>query len=89
MAVYELVGMSPLSCEVYGYDRFTRALAVCYLDGNNLNATIVRKGWALAWYPAQGAILGPSYEAAEREAERTGVGIWRGEFIEPWVWRRR
>lgn len=62
-AVYELVGTSPVSCEVYGYDRYARALAVCYLDGNDLNALIVREGWALAWYPAQGEILGPHYEA--------------------------
>ena len=88
-AVYELVGTRPVSCEVYGYDRYARALAVCYVASKDLNAIIVRKGWPLAWYPAQGAILGPSYEAAEKEAERIRVGIWRGEFVEPWVWRRR
>ena len=88
-AVYKLVGTSPLSCEVYGYDRFARALAVCYLDGNDLNALIVRKGWALAWYPARGAILGPRYDDDERSAERASAGMWRGEFVEPWVWRRR
>ena len=88
-AVYEIVGGRAVSCEVYGYDRFDRALAVCYLDGHNLNATIVREGWALAWYPARGAILGPRFDDAEREAERHRRGIWRGEFVEPWVWRRR
>jgi endonuclease YncB( thermonuclease family) len=88
-AVYELIGSSPLSCEVYGRDRFRRALAVCYLAGSDLNALIVREGWALAWYPARGAVLGPRYDDEEREAERGSAGIWRGEFVKPWVWRAR
>lgn len=87
--VYELVDASPLSCEVYGYDRYVRALAVCYVDGRDLNALIVQKGWALAWYPAQGAVLGPRYDDEEREAEQGSAGVWRGEFVEPWVWRTK
>lgn len=88
-AVDNLVGGEPVSCEVYGHDGWERALAVCYQGDRDLNAAIVRNGWALAWYPATGAVLGPSYEAAEAEARLKAAGVWQGTFTDPWLWRRR
>ena len=88
-AVDELVGTEPVACEVYGHDRWARALAVCYQNGLDLNAEIVRGGWALAWYPPTGAVIGPSYEAAQNEAELKAAGVWQGTFVDPWVWRRQ
>jgi endonuclease YncB( thermonuclease family) len=88
-AVDALVGSDPVACEVYGHDRWGRALAVCQQNGLDLNAEIVRNGWALAWYPESGAVLGPSYAAAQAEAEVKQAGIWQGEFTDPWVWRRQ
>lgn len=87
-AVYELVGAAPVRCEVYGRDRWERALAVCHQGLVTLNAEIVRRGWALAWYPERGAILGPSYTGEQTEAEAVSSGLWRGTFVEPWIWRR-
>ena len=83
-----MVGADPVTCEVYGRDRWGRALAECFQAGQSINAAIVRAGWALAWYPATGAVLGPRYDDAEAEAAAAGVGIWRGEFVAPWEWRR-
>ena len=88
-AVYETVGGDPVSCEVYGRDRWGRALAECIQAGQSLNAAIVRTGWALAWYPATGAVLGPRYDDAEAEAADSGAGMWRGQFVPPWVRRAR
>ena len=64
-------------------------MAVCYQHGTDLNAEIVRNGWALAWYPETGAVFGPTYEAAQNEAELKAAGVWQGTFIDPWVWRRQ
>jgi endonuclease YncB( thermonuclease family) len=86
-AVYEMVGGDPIRCEVYGRDRSGRALAECFRAGQSLNAAIVRAGWALAWYPSTRAVLGPRYEGEEAVAAEADVGIWRGTFVEPWVWR--
>ena len=58
------------------------AVAVCYVGANDLNALMVRKGWALARH--DDAYV--DEEAAAREARR---GIWRGEFMPPWEWRKR
>jgi len=54
-----MVGGDSVSCAVYGRDRWGRALAECFQAGQSLNAAIVRAGWALAWYPGTGAVLGP------------------------------
>ena len=88
-AVYQMVGAEPVACEVYGHDRWDRALAVCYQNGLDLNAEIVRNGWALAWYPEAGAVLGPTYDAAEEEARLKAAGVWQGSFTDPWIWRRQ
>lgn len=88
-AVDDLVATRPVACEVYGYDRWDRALAVCYQNGVDLNAEIVRSGWALAWYPETGAVVGPSYDAAQEEAELKAAGIWQGAFLDPWAWRQQ
>ena len=87
--VYEMVGHTPVTCEVYGHDRYGRALSKCRRDGRSLNAAIVEAGWALAWYPERGAVLGPHYDDEEAIAASAGTGLWRGAFIPPWEWRRQ
>jgi len=88
-AVEDLVGTRSVACDVYGHDRWNRALAVCFQDGVDLNAEIVRQGWAVAWYPDTGAVIGPNYADAQEEAELKAAGIWQGgEFLDPWAWRQ-
>ncbi|TVQ29975.1 MAG: thermonuclease family protein [Geminicoccaceae bacterium] len=88
-AAEAMVGRSEIACEVFGRDRYERPLAVCRRGEVDLNDLIVREGWALAWYPSSGSVvLGPSYEAAEAEAAVHRRGMWRGQFVEPWEWRR-
>jgi len=64
--------------------------AVCYLAGRgqqDLNAWLVRRGWALA-EPGAEPESSKGYLAEERAAQAEGAGIWRGAFIAPWDWRR-
>ena len=77
-----------ISCEVYGRDRYQRALAVCHADDVDLNGAMVRTGAALAWYPDGSAVAGPSYDQEQAAALAAGAGMWRGEFIPPSEWRR-
>lgn len=78
-----LAGQS-LRCETSGVDGYRRLLATCALpDGSEVNAWLVRKGWALA-YGFSGV-----YRAEEAEAQAARRGIWSGNFLPPWEWRRR
>jgi endonuclease YncB( thermonuclease family) len=72
-----------LRCVGTAFDRYRRLLAVCTLpDGADVNAWLVREGWA----PTYHSSLYRTQEAEARDAKR---GIWSGSFIPPWEWRHR
>ncbi len=73
-----------LKCEQKGLDQYKRVLAVCFLpDGSDLNAWIVRQGWALAYGYAQ------VYRPEQDEAQAAKRGIWAGTFTPPHEWRQQ
>ena len=57
--------------------------------GLELNAEMVRLGWALAYRPGNDAFPRPEYEPQEAEAKAAGRGMRGGTFIPPWEWRHR
>jgi endonuclease YncB( thermonuclease family) len=73
-----------LSCAPRAKDRHQRVLAVCSLpDGSDLNAWMVRQGWAVA----SGFVKIYGDEEAEAEAQKRGM--WAGIFDPPWKWRQQ
>ena len=72
-----------VACEERDRDRYGRIVAVCRYSGQNLNAWLVREGWAMAYRRYSTAYVGE--EASARRAKR---GLWRGDFVPPWDWRR-
>ena len=73
----------PVACEEKDRDRYGRIVAVCRLGGEDLNAWMVSQGWALAYRRYSRA-----YAIEEVSAKKGGLGLWRGEFVPPWDWRR-
>ena len=90
-AVYEaLVDGHGVECRSPDRDRYRRWLAVCWRDdGFELNAEMVRLGWALTYRPGNDPFPRPEYEPQEADARAAGRGMWRGTFIPPWEWRQR
>jgi endonuclease YncB( thermonuclease family) len=70
-------------CEGRDRDRYGRLIAVCYVGSTDLNAWLVRNGWALA-----DLRYSRDYVPEERRAEADEAGIWQGEFVPPWDWRQ-
>jgi endonuclease YncB( thermonuclease family) len=64
-------------------DRYKRYIAVCSIDGENLNQWLVLNGWAVAYRK-----YSKDFIRAESIAKSRRTGIWTGEFILPWKWRR-
>ena len=64
-------------------DRDGRIIAVCRHGGRDVNAWLVREGWALAFRRYSRAYV--DEETAAKAARR---GLWRGKFVRPWDWRR-
>jgi endonuclease YncB( thermonuclease family) len=78
------IGARDLTCQPSGFDRYDRVLATCIVpDGSDVNAWLVRRGWALAYGG------GGNYRSEQDEAEAAKRGIWAGTFLPPEEWRRR
>ena len=82
----EMVAGEYLSCAERNRDRYGRIVGVCTLaDGRDLGALMVEAGYALAYRRYGGKI----YDAQEAAAKTAKRGLWAGEFMPPWEYRRR
>lgn len=78
----DLIGEAHPTCQVLGQDFYQRPVAICRVGTLNLNAELVRRGWALAYRDTK------TYAAIEAGAKAAKRGLWAGEFDEPRRWRR-
>jgi endonuclease YncB( thermonuclease family) len=84
-AITRMVADATVLCLARGVDRYGRTVAICSTDDiRDLGEAMVRAGWALDY----GRYSGGAYRDAEAEARREKRGMWAGEFIPPWEWRR-
>jgi endonuclease YncB( thermonuclease family) len=83
-ALRVLIDPGPVRCGGTTYDRYKRLIATCYSGTVNINAAMVRQGWALAYRR-----YSKDYISAEKEAQEAKRGMWAGEFEPPWEWRRK
>jgi endonuclease YncB( thermonuclease family) len=74
-----------VDCTPRDHDRYSRVVAVCRTESAELNAAMVRRGWAVD-YPKYS---GGRYRADEEQARREALGIWSGRFEMPWEWRQQ
>lgn len=82
-ALARLVNDRSVVCRVHGRDRFGRGLGVCQAGGAELNAGLIRAGWAIVYGD------NPVLLVNEVEARVSGRGLWAGGFTRPEDWRRR
>jgi endonuclease YncB( thermonuclease family) len=77
-----LVRDRQVRCDSRGTDAYGRMLGICFTEGLDLNADMVRNGfaWAFVKYSAR-------YVEAEAEARALNAGIWQGKSTPAWVWR--
>ena len=81
MATY--VSGKTVTCNLTDKDRYGRLVAACFVNGQDINERLVSEGWALAYTQ-----YSRDYIGAEKAAKRDNLGVWRGQFIEPWKWRK-
>ena len=82
-ALIQRIGARPVACEARDRDRYGRVVAVCRVGGADVNAWMAAQGWAFAYRKYSRDYIGE--ETAARAAKR---GVWRGEVVAPWDWRR-
>jgi endonuclease YncB( thermonuclease family) len=73
-----------VDCEAQGHDKYDRTLGICFVEGRDINAEMVRTGlaWAFVKYSK-------TYVEAEAEARTLKVGIWQAETEPAWVFREK
>ena len=74
-----LVAGRPVTCLSSDLDRYGRRLGRCRAGDTDLNAEMVRSGWAIAY---------GGYHREESEARAHGRGLWSGDFVWPEEFRR-
>ena len=74
------IGSQPVACSGNRFDSYHRLLAVCTVDGVELNRWLVEQGWAVSY---------DDYPKAERMARKAGRGLWSSTFERPRDWRDR
>lgn len=77
-ALRDKIAGRPVTCDSTGIDQYDRVLARCRVGGEDLNAWLVRNGWAVAF---------GAYSREQRKASSEKLGLWAGEFQRPQDWR--
>jgi endonuclease YncB( thermonuclease family) len=70
-------------CIAVSLDQYGRTVATCSVDGVDLGDWLVRSGLALDWPQYSKG----KYDAAQRDAEHAGRGMWSGSYVAPWLYR--
>lgn len=68
-----------LVCVGNEIDKYARPLVTCFIESKDINALMVRGGYAVAY---------GSYYPEEKAAKASKLGIWQGNFMRPQSWRR-
>ncbi|MEL6661934.1 MAG: thermonuclease family protein [Pseudomonadota bacterium] len=82
-ALERLVDGKTVTCSVRDMDR-TRFVSICEAGGVELNAQMVRRGWAVAY-----ARYSDRYLDEEALAQSEGLALWRSSFERPHDYRAR
>lgn len=79
----DLVYDQQVHCDQKDIDRYGRIVAVCFADGKDINREMVREGRAVAYRK-----YSRDYIEDEEYARKHKLGVWQGQFMMPWNWRK-
>lgn len=82
-ALTQIIGEQTLTCVDKGDAPYAKVSGVCRIGDTDLNAWLVSEGWAIAVRH-----ITRTYTDQEKAAKKAKAGIWRGDFVKPWDWRK-
>ncbi len=77
------INNNPVACSIEGEDKYHRQIGTCSVRGASMQNWLVTSGYALAY-----RTYSTAYVPAEDKARIARVGVWSGEFVAPWDWRK-
>ena len=72
-----------VNCDNIDKDQYGRSISNCWVNEIFINSWMVRNGWALAYKR-----YSKEFIKEETEAKIEKLGVWNGQFVEPWEWRK-
>ena len=78
------INSNSVNCKVTDIDQYKRYVAICFSGKLNLNEIIVKNGWAIAY-----RYYSKDYVEEELYAKTKKIGIWKGSFEEPYIYRKK
>ena len=73
-----------IKCQIKGKDIYKRYLSECFLGKTNINAWMVKNGFAVSYRK-----YSKNYVVFENLAKDKKLGLWSGNFDMPWEWRKK
>ena len=80
----EWIGQLTVTCETTRKDQYGRWLARCNAAGVSVANWLAGHGWAVPYRDCECEEV----RALSKDAELRNAGIWGGEFVMPWEWRK-
>ena len=81
----DLIAGKTVTVDVKGLDQYKRTLGVIYLGDTNINAEMVRSGYAWNYKYSKDKY----YIKLQEKAKAEKKGLWKDkEAIDPWQWRK-
>jgi len=81
-ALQKLIGRQSVRCESRGSDSYGRILGICFVGTTDINAEMVRLGFAWAFVK-----YSRTYVTEEADARGRGAGIWQAPTMTAWDYR--
>ena len=83
-ALIKLINNNEVKCQSNDIDRYKRFIAICFVEKKEINKLMVKNGWALAY-----RYYSRAYIDEEFIAKKNKLGIWKGQFEEPYKFRKK
>ena len=80
----KMIDNQMVKCNITDIDVYNRYVAICSTNEINLNKSMVKKGWAIAY-----RYYSSDYIVEEKYARKNKLGIWKGKFEEPYLYRKK
>ena len=72
-----------VKCKINDMDIYKRFIGICFINDQNINKYMVNQGWAIAY-----RYYSYDYIDDEEFAKKNKLGIWKGDFEEPYLFRK-
>jgi endonuclease YncB( thermonuclease family) len=84
LVLSDWIGARPVSCETDKRDRYKRWLARCQVGGEDIALWLAANGWAVPYRDCRCETI----RSAVNRAKAQQLGIWSGDVMAPWQWRK-